>query len=79
MPTVLRTGPYRFFYSHEPNEPAHVHVDRDDLSAKFWLVPVSLARNFGFTPTELRKLQSLVEQHRHRFSEEWNGHFGFEG
>jgi hypothetical protein len=36
MPTVLRDGPYRFyFYSHEPNEPPHVHVDRDDRSAKF--------------------------------------------
>ena len=30
--------PYRlYFYSHEPNEPPHVHVDRDDQSAKFWL------------------------------------------
>nr|WP_242060339.1 DUF4160 domain-containing protein [Aerosakkonema funiforme] len=26
MPTVLRIGAYRFyFYSHEPNEPPHVH------------------------------------------------------
>ena len=34
-PTVLREGPYRFyFYSHEPNEAPHVHVDRDDQSAK---------------------------------------------
>lgn len=33
MPTVLRSGPYRlYFYSHEPNESPHVHVDRDDLS-----------------------------------------------
>lgn len=49
MPTVLRTGPYRFyFYSHKPNEPPHVHADRDDLSAKFWLVPVSLVHNRGF-------------------------------
>jgi hypothetical protein len=48
-PTILREGPYRFyFYSHEPNEPPHVHVDRDDLSAKSWLDAVSLARNFGF-------------------------------
>ena len=30
MPTVFRSGPYRFyFYSHEPNEPPHVHVDHD--------------------------------------------------
>ena len=60
MPTVSRIGPYRFyFYSHEPNEPPHVHVDRDDLSAKFWLQPVGLARNFGFPPKELRRLQKL--------------------
>jgi Domain of unknown function (DUF4160) len=55
MPTVLRSGPYRFyFYSHEPNEPPHIHVDRDDLSAKFWLGPVQLAGNFGFRAHELR-------------------------
>lgn len=36
MPVVFRSGPYRFyFYSHEPNEPPHIHVDRDNLSAKF--------------------------------------------
>jgi hypothetical protein len=46
MPTVLRSGPYRvYFYSHEANEPAHVHVDRDDVSCKFWLSPVALASN----------------------------------
>src|SRR5215211_7234777 len=61
MPTVLRTGPYRFYlYSHEPNEPPHVHVDRENLSAKFWLDPVGLARNLGFNARELRRLQSLV-------------------
>jgi len=55
MPTVVRSGPYRFyFYSHEPNEPPHIHVDRDDLSAKFWLSPVQLAGNFGFRAHELR-------------------------
>ncbi len=77
MPTVLRSGPYRFyFYSHELNEPAHVHVDRDDLSAKFWLDPVSLARNFGYSPRELRTIQSLVEEHRIFLLEQWHGYFG---
>ena len=77
MPTVLREGPYRFyFYSHEPNEPPHVHVDRDDLSAKFWLDPVSLARNFGFTARELRRLQSLVVENRDKLLEAWHGYFG---
>jgi Domain of unknown function (DUF4160) len=80
MPTVLRSGPYRFyFYSHEPNEPTHVHVDRDDLSAKFWLEPIDLARNLGFSPKELRRLQKLVIQHRAEFLEAWHGHLGADG
>jgi len=56
-----------------------VHVDRDDVSAKFWLRSVALARNFGFTAVELRKVQLLVERYQHEFLEEWNGYFGVEG
>ena len=76
MPTVLRSGPYRFyFYSHEPNEPPHVHVDRDADSAKFWLEPVGLTRNLGFNPSELRRLQSIVTEHRMELLEAWHEFF----
>jgi len=76
MPTVMKTGPYRlYFYSHESNEPAHVHIDRDDESVKFWLDPVGLARNLGFGAVELRKLQRLVEEHRVEILETWNDFF----
>jgi len=48
MPTVLRFEADRFyFYSHETNEPPHIQIDRDNLSAKFWLSPISLAKNMG--------------------------------
>ena len=68
MPTVLRLGPYRFyFYSHEPNEPPHIHIDRDNLSAKFWLKPVMVASNIGFSPQELRKLHTIVEENQQVF------------
>lgn len=64
MPTVLRVGPYRFhFYSREGNEPAHIHVARDDSEAKFWLSPVSVATNFGFGMAELNTIHRLVEEH----------------
>lgn len=80
MPTVLRSGPYRFyFYSHEPNEPPHVHVDQDNLSAKFWLKPVEVAANFGFRDHELGKIQSVVIQHTTDFLEAWNEFFGGSG
>jgi len=77
MPTVLRIGPYRFyFYSHEPNEAPHIHVDRDDLSAKFWLSPVSLARNFGFRPRELADLERMVQDNHQVFVQAWHEYFG---
>ncbi len=80
MPTVLRSGPYRFyFYSHEPNEPPHVHVDRDDSSAKFWIDPVQLAANFGFRAHELREIQLMVMERRAQFLEAWHEFFGSSG
>jgi len=76
MPTVIRSGPYRvYFVSHDLNEPPHVHVDRDDESAKFWLVPVALARNLGFSAVELRRVQRLVEENESRLLEAWNEYF----
>ena len=77
MPTVLKTGPYRFyFYSHETSEPPHVHIDRDDESAKFWLTPVALARNLGFHAVELRRLHRLVMENQTGLVEAWNEYFG---
>ncbi len=76
MPTVFRSGPYRlYFYSHEPNEPPHVHIDRDDQSCKFWLQPVGLARNLGFSANELRDLERLVIDNQQRLLEAWHQYF----
>lgn len=76
MPTVLRIGPYRFyFFSHEPNEPPHVHVDSGSSTAKFWLSPVQLSRTVGFSAHEVRTIQRLVEEHENEILEAWNGYF----
>lgn len=76
MPTVLRVGPYRFyFYSHEPNELPHIHIDRDTDSSKFWLEPVSLAKNIGFSAKELRKLYDIVQENQEKLLEAY-GYFG---
>ncbi len=76
MPTVLRSGPYRiYFVSHDLNEPPHVHVDRDDQSAKFWLAPASLACNLGFNAAELRRVQRLVAEHEPQVLEAGNEYF----
>ena len=76
MPTVLRVGPYRFFfYSSDGDEPRHVHVERDDNSAKFWLDPVRLQSSGGFTRKEISRIRRLVEKHHAELTEAWDEYF----
>jgi hypothetical protein len=76
-PVILRVGPYRFYFvSHDLREPPHIHVDREDVSAKFWLDPVALAYNLGYPPRELRKLETLTTEHQQELLEAWNEYFG---
>ncbi len=65
-----------YFHVHEPNEPPHVHVDRDDQSAKFWLTPLALARNLGFSAIELRKIQRMLKENEGTLLEKWYARFG---
>jgi hypothetical protein len=76
-PNIGKYGPFRFyFYSHESNEPPHVHVDRDSCSAKFWLKPVSLATNLGFSAVELKKIEKIAISKQKEFLEAWYDFFG---
>ena len=80
MPTVFRQGPYRaYFYSHEPNEPPHVHVDSGSATLKAWLEPVELARARGFRPPEINAILRLIEAHHDQLLEAWHEHFGTGG
>lgn len=42
--------------------PSHVHVERDDKIAKFWLRPVRLQESDGFNRLEISGLQGMVEE-----------------
>jgi hypothetical protein len=76
VPTIARLGPYRFFfYSGDRGEPRHVHVEREEMLAKFWLGGVSLAESKGFPAHELRSLARIVAEHRDEFVEAWDEHF----
>ena len=76
MPTARRIGPYRiFFYAGDRDEPEHVHVERDDQVAKLWLDPVRLQNTGGFRPSELGRIQRMVEEHREALLEAWNEYF----
>jgi len=76
MPSILRIGPFRFFFfSNEYGEPPHIHIQRDNMLAKFWLSPVSLASSTRFSAKELRKLELLVTENKYTLMEAWNEYF----
>ena len=67
-------GPSRFFfYSFDCREPKHVHARRED---KFWLEPISLARNHGFPRWELSVIRSYIEDYLAGILEAWDEHCG---
>ncbi|PKB68228.1 MAG: hypothetical protein BZY81_02635 [SAR202 cluster bacterium Io17-Chloro-G4] len=79
MPTVLRTGPFRFFfYAGDRLEPPHVHVERDSNTAKIWLDPVRLQRSNGFRRNEINRINriiDIVEENLERLLNRWDVYF----
>jgi hypothetical protein len=78
MPTVLRVGPYRcFFYAGDRQEPPHIHVERDDNIAKFWLEPVRLQYSGGFSRREINRIRRLIEDNQQGILESWYEFFDY--
>lgn len=76
MPTILRSGPYRFFfYSSDGHELPHVHVVRDDAVAKFWMNPIRLDHSQGFQPPELRRVRSTIQAQQPAMLKAWHEYF----
>jgi hypothetical protein len=76
MPTVLNINGYRlFFFSNEKNEPIHIHIEKAENYAKFWLDPLFVAVNYGFTSKELREISEIIEENEALIKEKWNEHF----
>jgi len=77
MPTIYKKGPYRFFFfAGDKDEPRHVHVERDDKTAKFWLEPIRIHSSGGFNRVEINKIQGIIEEQYVRLMEAWDDYFG---
>ena len=73
MPTALRTGPYRFASILTTGELRHMHADRENRSAKFWLDPiVSLVENHGYSRKELREIEQISKENLETLRNEWD-------
>ncbi len=76
MPTVFNVKGFRFFFfSDEGREPLHIHVEKGEKYAKFWLYPVALAYNYRFNSPELGFVARIIEERGSEIEERWNEHF----
>lgn len=77
MPTVLRRNGFRFyFFSNEGSEAPHIHVQRGDCCAKYWLDPPILDDAEGCHAPELALSLDILSEHSEYLLERWHEFFG---
>jgi hypothetical protein len=55
---------------------AHVHVEREEAKAKFWLEPVRLETSRGFGRAEIVRIERLVAENAALLLRLWHEYFG---
>jgi len=76
VPTLLRIGPYRFFFWSHEHEPPHVHVESAHGRAVVDLAVVEVKKARGYTARERAQIRAIVVRHREAFPRRWHGYFG---
>lgn len=77
MPTITWVKGYRlYFVSFDGSEPMHVHIRKDNESAKVWISPLAFAWT-DFTVHENKRILKIVEENAELIRKKWYEHFGY--
>ena len=75
MPTIFILFGFRFMFYANDHEPIHIHVIKGDTKAKFTISPIRLVENYGLKPSELKLVESIIEENEEVIAEHWNKFF----
>ena len=75
MPTVIIIKGFRFFFYSNDHDPEHIHIEKDNKTAKFYLTPVELVKSKRFNASELKVIRRLTEENEELFKVKWNEYF----
>ena len=77
MPNLLTIFGLRFFFYSREHEPVHVHVESNEGLAKFEIQGgiVKLVDSKGMRHNELKLAESIVEENKEHFENEWVKYF----
>ena len=76
MPTILMIMGWRFFfYANERNEPIHVHCQKGESEAKYWLdlngFEAVEAHAYDMSPADKRMVRRIIFEHFDYIASEW--------
>ena len=76
MPTVLRYRGFRFFFYTNEHLPIHIHVEKDNKTAKFNLEPmVELLYSRKFKASEISEMRKVITENKQFLKDKWNEYF----
>jgi len=77
MPTILFIHGWRFFiYPNEGNEPIHVHCEKGEEEAKYWLnresFEVEESYSYNMSPRDKRQVREIIFDFFDVIEAEWD-------
>jgi hypothetical protein len=75
MPTILIKNGFRFFFYSNEHLPIHVHIEKDNKTAKFNLENVELVKSRGFNAQDLKAIRIIISDNVEFFKDKWNEYF----
>ena len=76
MPTILMLSGWRFFfYANEMHEPIHIHCQKAEAEAKYWLDVESFEviedHSYNMSPADKRSVRRIIFEHFDYIVAEW--------
>ena len=76
MPTILMILGWRFyFFANERDEPMHVHCQKGDAEAKYWLdvegFETTEAHAYNLSPADKRTVRRIIFEHFDYIVAQW--------
>jgi hypothetical protein len=73
MPKLFEDSGFTFrFYAADLDEPIHVHIEKDDHAAKFWVHPIACAVDGGFSRRDLRRIRQIIAARHTEIVSKWH-------
>ncbi|WP_407650146.1 DUF4160 domain-containing protein [Aequorivita echinoideorum] len=66
---------FRFYFYSNDHLPKHIHIEKENKTAKYNLEPIELVKSRKFTTAEISKIRILVEENLELFKNKWDEYF----